>query len=297
MKYLLSTTFLILSISAIAQISGTVINATTNQPIPYTNIWLQNQNTGTTADENGNFKFGELPDTTVLVFSALGYEYQIIKINELGQEVKLKPTIFELETVEISPPKLQQEFTTGKLKKRKVSFWYCSGKRPFRLGKVFHYKKEYEKTPFIKTIEFVSKAAEKKRKVLLHIYEIGEGNPKNWNILAQNIEYDIEKGRKVSKVDLSEHQVKISEMGVMIVIEWLIIDQNFYEFEATNRKTGKVSTYSHYEPCIGLLPTENLKKDTWTYIGKWTNKQFKVKKIKKYRNKYTELAMEITLSD
>ncbi|MFK7950227.1 MAG: carboxypeptidase-like regulatory domain-containing protein [Saprospiraceae bacterium] len=298
MKYSLSIILLCFAIQAIGQIKGKVLNVTTNQPIPYTNIWVKYQNTGTTSDENGNFSFENISDTSLLIFSALSFEKQTIKVRDFNGIIELKPIAIELETVTISPPKSQQQIKTGKVKKRDVSVWYCSGNRPYRMGKIFHYKEDYKKTPFINTIEFVANTHKINRKVLIHVYEVGEGTPENWNILAQNIECNVRKGDKINTLDLTSHQIKMSKSGVMIVIESLIIDSNFYEFEIKNSQTGQMMTIRRFEPCFGTIPTETTE-TTWVYRGKWTQQQHKqsASSPKKYINKYTELAMELILSN
>ncbi len=41
----------ILALQIQAQLKGTVVNAVDKKPIPYVNIWFENENIGVTADE------------------------------------------------------------------------------------------------------------------------------------------------------------------------------------------------------------------------------------------------------
>jgi hypothetical protein len=43
-----------------------------NKPIPYVNIWVENENIGTTSEENGSFSIHVEDQNKVLIFSALG---------------------------------------------------------------------------------------------------------------------------------------------------------------------------------------------------------------------------------
>ena len=71
MKYL----FLILfSISFFSQTKGIVVDES-GKPIPYVNIWVENENIGTTSEENGAFSIN-VSDNKYLIFSAIGYVTQ-----------------------------------------------------------------------------------------------------------------------------------------------------------------------------------------------------------------------------
>lgn len=56
-----------------AQIRGVVKDSLTGQPIPYANIWVENENVATTSEEDGTFSIVVTKDKN-LIFSALGYE-------------------------------------------------------------------------------------------------------------------------------------------------------------------------------------------------------------------------------
>ena len=62
-----------ISFSLSAQIKGVVKDSISGEPIPYVNIWVENETIGTTSETNGNFSL-DIKEEKVLVFSALGYE-------------------------------------------------------------------------------------------------------------------------------------------------------------------------------------------------------------------------------
>jgi hypothetical protein len=55
-----------------SQIKGLFLMS--NKPIPYVNIWVENENIGTTSEENGSFSIHVEDQNKVLIFSALGFE-------------------------------------------------------------------------------------------------------------------------------------------------------------------------------------------------------------------------------
>ena len=62
---------LFISFSVLAQVKGVVKDEAGN-PISYANISVENQNTGTTSEENGTFSI-KVNEGANLIFSALGF--------------------------------------------------------------------------------------------------------------------------------------------------------------------------------------------------------------------------------
>ena len=87
-----------LSFNLKAQITATIKNPTDQKPIPYVNIWVENENIGVTADENGKFSIVALANSK-LVFNALGYDDKTIEASKIDGIVYLIPKVFELKEV------------------------------------------------------------------------------------------------------------------------------------------------------------------------------------------------------
>lgn len=73
------------------RISGRILSAADQQPIPGVTILVRNTELGTTSDATGNFSLS-VPATAVLVFSAIGYEGQPITV---GNQTQLTVTLKE----------------------------------------------------------------------------------------------------------------------------------------------------------------------------------------------------------
>ncbi|MFI0430662.1 TonB-dependent receptor domain-containing protein [Mariniflexile sp. HMF6888] len=117
MRILLNVLLFLAITNSYAQnsIKGTVTDATTNQGIPYANIYLSELEKGTYTNENGDFLLENLPSgNRKIVVSILGYETKSINIliptaNSLT--ISLTPTAIEMQAVIVSTPfhKLQSE--------------------------------------------------------------------------------------------------------------------------------------------------------------------------------------------
>jgi TonB-linked SusC/RagA family outer membrane protein len=86
-KFLLNGAFLIFlfSASSFAQehkVTGTVVSADDNSPIPGVYVIIKGKTTGTSTDENGNFSLVVPSKETVLAFSSIGYTTQEIVVGE-----------------------------------------------------------------------------------------------------------------------------------------------------------------------------------------------------------------------
>ncbi len=90
------------TISASAQqieISGTVVDATTDEPLPGVNVAVEGTNRGTSTDANGNYAIAVASNAT-LQFSFIGYNTQSVDVS--GQQeidVALEPGVNQLDEV------------------------------------------------------------------------------------------------------------------------------------------------------------------------------------------------------
>ena len=101
--------FFFISFSLSAQIRGVVKDSISGEPIPFVNIWVENETVGTTSEADGTF-FLEASKQKSIVISVLGYERKTLKGSEIS-EVFLKPTTYNVREVVIliksNPSKLK----------------------------------------------------------------------------------------------------------------------------------------------------------------------------------------------
>jgi iron complex outermembrane receptor protein len=72
--------FLFVSFTSFAQntLSGTVLEASTNQPVPGVNILVKNSTYGVTTDFDGNYTLTGISDGDVIEYSFVGLKTQTI---------------------------------------------------------------------------------------------------------------------------------------------------------------------------------------------------------------------------
>jgi hypothetical protein len=248
-----------------AQIKGVVVDEN-NIPIPYVNIWMENENIGTTSEENGSFQLNVSKDKN-LIFSAIGYKKSTTFFKE---KIVLEKEFYKLDEVIIVNLKLTKELEIGDSKK--INHSYLSGELPWIYAKYFPYKEEYSETPFLKKIIVFTKSKINKAKFKIHLYTMGEdGNP-NSDILSEDILVSVKSGLKENQIDLSKHKIKIPKEGICIGYEWMIIEDNKYEFEYKDVDKSK-HTYKTYSPNVICNDVEV--ENTYHYSGgKWKKRSF-----------------------
>jgi len=114
-KTFIVVTFFIFCLSYInaqKDFKGRVIDAKTNEPIPFVNIGIIEEGVGTVSDEEGLFHLylepNKFESKAQILFSALGYETLYISISEIKfvynqyPDIILKPSLVELNEVVVS---------------------------------------------------------------------------------------------------------------------------------------------------------------------------------------------------
>lgn len=222
----LTITFLLLFTNILsAQIKGIVKDSISRKPIPYVSIWIENDNIGTTSEENGTFELNTSKDKKIM-FSNVGYRKKTATLNS-NNEILLKPKSIELDNVEIIKLKKSESLTIGNSVFKRVT--HLQGKYPQILAKKFDYDSIYKKTPYLKEVEVFTQSEIKnatfKLRILLHdtINDIPLIDLANEDIIVT-----VKKGRNKTKIDVSKYKIKFPENGVDIGLESMIIESNKY---------------------------------------------------------------------
>jgi len=268
----------------------------TKEKIPYVNIWVENENIGTTSNENGEFEL-KIDSSKIILFSAIGFETKKISSDSIKNILELKPLVTELDEIIINSKKLSQELTVGKFKKSKINHYFGCGIKPWITARYFKYKDKYDKTPYLKKISLLTKSDVKNSKFNIRLYSVNEkGEPENY-IYDQNIIGIAKKGKKTTEIDISKLNIEFPESGFFIAIEWLIIEENKHEYKYTMEGSRKKLEGISYEPAIGTIPAET-DENSWIFNqGKWRKVWKNVGTSKKFEQKYSLMAIELTLTN
>ncbi|MGC4040922.1 MAG: carboxypeptidase-like regulatory domain-containing protein [Flavobacterium sp.] len=239
----------LIGIPVLAQVRGIVIDAS-GKPIPYVNIWVEDQDTGTTSEENGTFSLNAGQDKNI-VFSALGYEKKILKANEAAT-VSLIPKITELNEVVIEKRKGTEEAVVGDFSGIKLNSGVTNtGQENVHVwGKLITFNDEIKKHPFVKSIEFVTRSHLKNVLMRIRVFNINKEAVPTGDAVDEGILVTIQKGKNSNTVDLSKYNIRIPEEGIIFGFEYLKLDQNRYEQSYTIEGQKGVQKAYSYEPSI-----------------------------------------------
>ncbi len=282
---------LLASLSLSAQIRGVVKDSISGETIPYVNIWVENETIGTTSETNGSFSLN-IKEEKLLVFSALGYHSK--KVTSKNQVILLKPKVFELNEVVVTFPKKTKELEIGEAHKVDVS--QLSGNKPWIYAKLFNYDEKYMETPFIKKIVFYSNSDIKGAKIKLRIFGINDSIPSE-DLINEDIIVTVKGGMKKNTIDVSSYNIEFPKKGIVIGLEWLIIEENKYFFTYKDPKTKQKVSLENYAP--SLVINNSPDEISFTYSkGRWyKHKRHSSNYIKERNNKFDTPAINLILTN
>lgn len=299
MKRLLAIIFLITSNLTFSQTKGVIYNNETKEKVPYVNIWVENENIGTTSNENGEFTL-DISRGDFLILSSLGYENKRIEISKISNTISLNPKVTQLQEVIINSAKQKKELVIGKFNDSDIGYFYASLDKPEIKARFFPLDPIYSKTPYLKKLKFRIYSNIRNAKFNVRLYSIGKnGEPKN-PLYEKNIIGTVKKGTKNIELDLSDLDITFPESGLFVSYEWLIIKENEFKTSFPIKDSKEREEKIMFEPKVGFLPSEK-DDNSWTYKnGKWKKVIAFDKKTnhpKKYINKFGLLAIEMTLTN
>ncbi len=299
MKRLLTIIFLITSNLTFSQTKGVIYNSETKEKVPYVNIWIENENIGTTSNENGEFTL-DISRGDFLILSSLGYENKRIEISKISNTISLIPKITELQEIIINSTKQRKELVIGKFNDSEVGYYYASLDKPEIKARFFPFDSIYSKTPYLQKLKFRIYSNIRNAKFNVRLYSIGKNEePKN-PLYEKNIIGTVKKGTKNIELDLSDLDITFPESGLFVSYEWLIIKENEFKTSFPIKDSKEREEKIMYEPKVGFLPSEK-DDNSWTYKnGKWQKViafDEKTNHPKKYINKFGLLAIEMTLTN
>jgi hypothetical protein len=256
---------LFLSISFFAQTKGVVVDES-GKPIPYVNIWVENENIGTTSEENGEFSINS-PKNKNLIFSILGFDKRIIKASEVANVV-LKATSFQLDEVVIA-----RRFETKKIEIGQINNPILEAfDNGLRIDvKFFPYSDSYKKTKYIKKVSILTDSRIDNATVKIHFYKVDSNGFPSEELLTKDCIVNIKKGVVRNSFDLTDLNLKMPKTGIFIGFEKLIITKNKLEKTILNLNTGKTTTQIIYYPFVLYNYVE--KDFLYTFSGGKWNRQ------------------------
>lgn len=279
------TTFIIIICNiSFGQIKQIIVDADTKEKIPFVNIWVENYDVGTISNKDGQFVLPKMDGSKIIVFSATGYTTKKMTYSLIKKSIELTPQIIELNEIVVSNSKKRnKEKVIDKLQKRQIRLYLPGFGKPWVFAKFFHFKEEYEKTPFLKEISIATKTNFTESRFMIRLFKANkDGEPEEY-LHDKNIIATANKGKKIVHVNLSHLNLKIPKNGFFVAVEWLLTMTNADIFDS-------------FQPDIGFTHEES-NANSWFYrFGVW-------KKVKPYNgeiyatNTYKQLAVELKITD
>ena len=228
-KYVLFLLVLILNyVSGFGQteLIGQVIDALTEEPIPYVNIGLVDENIGTVSDEQGYFQLEIDPlqySQSNLRFSMIGFESKTYVLQEYLQKelliIPLTEESTELEEVIVSTKRTQ--FETKILGNKTTSKFIYAAFTSNKLGNEMGFVVRQRKRPMILK-KFNISLVENDYGLIrfrLNFYSVENGLPTS-TLLKENIIIETDATSGIVSKDLAPYEIVIDE-DFFVSIEWI----------------------------------------------------------------------------
>lgn len=238
--------FLFFTANVAAQTKGVVKDSLTGNAIAYVSIWVENENIGTTSEENGEYQIGTNDKNKNLIFSALGYQKKTVKVSE-SQLVLLSPSTFELDEVTINNKKEKKQLEIGKTKNT-IAEAFDNG--PRMDAKFFPYYPEYKKTRWIQKAIILTDSRIDDATIKLHLYDVDENGFPGNELLSKDYIVTIKKGVTKNEIDLSDFNLEIPKTGIFVVFEKLLIKKNRVEKTIKDFNTNTTKIQTTYAPLV-----------------------------------------------
>ena len=276
---------------------GVVLDFETKNPISNVNITSSDYSKGTFSSSSGKFSINiGVKDT--LIFSSIGYE--TLQIIDRDKTVFLRPKPTLLEEVIVTKPNRKKFWKINSFKTKGVNNFTCAGLNQYFIAKKITCKNLKNHQKFIDKVNFFTLSELKKATIKLYLFDIDSIGFPNNIIFDEELIIEVSKGKKITSIDFSKYQIKVPNDGFFVGFEWLITNENLYNYTANIEREGKIiknQKNQNYQPYLGLIPSDD--ESVWHFMrGKW----YKWEKVEfsnqpKFNNKYKDLAVEVILSN
>lgn len=246
-----------------AQVKGIVVDEN-DKPIPYVNIWVENENIGTTSEEDGRFSIDTNDKNKNLFFSIIGFEKKTVKVVD-ASKVVLNSITNELDEVVIFNKKETKEIQIGIVEN---TIFQAFDNGPKNDIKFFPYNPKYSKTKYIKQVKISTDSKIETATIKLHFFAVDENGFPGSELLKKDLIVTIKQGGKSTKINVSDFNLIMPKKGIFVGFEKLMIENNKLERTSIDRNTNQTVTQKLYYPFVLYNYVQN--PVGFTFIsGKW----------------------------
>jgi uncharacterized DUF497 family protein len=210
------------------------------------NILVENENIGTTSEENGEFTIYTSEKSKRLIFSVLGFEKKIVSISQ-AQKVFLTPKTIELDEVIVANMLETKQLVIGQTENT-ISQAFDNGPRID--VKFFPYDPVYKKTKYIKYVTINTDSKIESATIKLHFYRVNDDGSPGEELLKKDKLVTVNFGSKSNKINLSKHNLLMPKKGVFVGYEKLMIEKNKKEKTVKDANTNTTQIQKVYYPFV-----------------------------------------------
>lgn len=284
-----------ISVDLFSQTEGYIIDIKTNNPVPFANIWVENENIGTTSDKEGVFQFKDDQNNKYLIITSIGYEKLRVKVDYSALKVFMVPVTYTIPEVLVTPIK-KKELKVNTYRKSQIK-QYTAPTTPQIFARFFPFQNDYRTFRFIKAIR-IETLSKNESIINLRFFKVNQdGEPGN-DLLNSNLIINVRKGKRSTLVNnFNNTQIQFPTDGLFIAVEYIIVKENEYEYEYFDKESKTTNKVIGYMPMIGTIKTET-SSNSWVFRnGNWEKDLGKSNDEMIYETKNHFIAMELTLSN
>lgn len=249
-----------------SQIKGKIVDEN-NKPISYVNISVENENIGTTSEENGEFVIRISDLNKNIIFSSIGFERKIVKASEVSIVV-LKPSETELKEVVIVK---KMGTKLREIGKTESGIYQSFDNGPRIDTKFFPFLSKYKGTKFIKQISIQTDSKIENATFKIHLYAANEKGFPEEELLHKDFIVSVNKGIKKTFFNIYDLNLVMPKNGIFVGFEKLLIEKNKTEKTTIDLNSGDLKTTIIYDPFV----LYNYVERDFLFVlsgGKWINK-------------------------
>lgn len=271
--------FLFLNPDLLGQtINGRVLDTNTLNTAPYSTLEIKGKGIGWVSDSMGSFTL-EIPkdkisENDTLLIRSLGFNSSEVLVknilNKTSIEFKLKPSIFQLDSIIVKPK--NNSFIKGvTLEKMQVNYRI----KDYSQITVYMDNDEGLKAIIQNVSFFISREGKPKAPFRIRFYEVQEDGSPGRDLTKESIIVTPKKGNAWFKIDVSKYKILVPKEGYFVAMEWIFTEKKYY-FDTLIQ--GK--NWRSYGQILGKIFNEKTVPHSWIYtLGNGWLKQDKPSKF------------------
>lgn len=260
-------------------VKSKVLDNDNGKAIKYANIAVLNKMIGASSGDSGDFivySEKELLDTDSIRISAIGYFDTVLMIRDLEREIYLNSRQYDIAEVTVTPKK-QDAFIVNPIELKVCNSKWSNFGGSFIIARYFPYNDAYSDFKYLDKIIIITEKHIKRFKFNVHIYkyDVVQKIPGEEIVNKNIIVYTEPKfgiGNNIVELDVSNYQLTYPESGLVIGLEWIVINENETEIEediVIGKKEIRIKE-KKFGPSFALYSQRNSL--TYGYMkGKWTH--------------------------